>query len=51
MNSLRKPELSQDQSVDALLKTIKIPARPSLLAEVQTELAKVTLILRCWEEL
>lgn len=35
-----KPVLTHDQSVDALVKTIRIPPRPSLLMEVQTELAQ-----------
>ncbi|MCH8619320.1 HDOD domain-containing protein [Undibacterium sp. TS12] len=33
------PKLTTEQSVDALIKTIRIPPRPSLLADVQTELA------------
>lgn len=34
-----KPVLTREQSVDALVKTIRIPPRPSLLADVQKELA------------
>lgn len=33
------PKLTTEQSVDALIKTIRIPPRPSLLADVQAELA------------
>lgn len=33
------PRLTTEQSVDALVKTIRIPPRPSLLADVQAELA------------
>ncbi|MFZ6720940.1 HDOD domain-containing protein [Undibacterium sp. Ji49W] len=33
------PRLTTEQSVDALIKTIRIPPRPSLLADVQVELA------------
>lgn len=34
------PQLNTEQSVDALVKTIRIPPRPSLLADVQAELAQ-----------
>jgi len=30
---------ANDQSVDSLIKTIRIPPRPSMLIDVQTELA------------
>lgn len=35
----KSPTLDTHQSVDALIKTIRIPPRPSLLADVQAELA------------
>ena len=39
MKTLPKSVLTHEQSVDALVKTIRIPPRPSLLADVQKELA------------
>lgn len=39
MNTPAKSVLTHEQSVDALVKTIRIPPRPSLLADVQKELA------------
>ncbi len=38
-SSAAAPRLTTEQSVDALVKTIRIPPRPSLLADVQAELA------------
>jgi len=38
-SSAAAPKLTTEQSVDALIKTIRIPPRPSLLADVQAELA------------
>lgn len=40
MNINTQPVMTHDQSVDALVKTIRIPPRPSLLADVQQELAQ-----------
>lgn len=40
MNIKKQPVMSHDQSVDALVKTIRIPPRPSLLADVQQELGQ-----------
>ena len=37
--ALTAPKLTTEESVDALIKTIRIPPRPSLLADVQSELA------------
>jgi HD-like signal output (HDOD) protein len=39
MKKMIKPVLSHEQSLDALVKTIRIPPRPSLLADVQKELS------------
>lgn len=39
MNTSIAPGKTTEQSVDALLKTIRIPPRPSLLADVQQEMA------------
>ncbi|MET3119366.1 HD-like signal output (HDOD) protein [Undibacterium sp. GrIS 1.8] len=39
MKTSTAPARTTEQSVDALLKTIRIPPRPSLLAEVQQELS------------
>ncbi|MFZ6743406.1 HDOD domain-containing protein [Undibacterium sp. JH2W] len=39
ISSAAAPKLTTEQSVDALIKTIRIPPRPSLLADVQSELA------------
>ena len=39
MKKIIRPVISQDQAVDSLMKTIRIPPRPSLLADVQKELA------------
>jgi HD-like signal output (HDOD) protein len=40
MNKKINPVMTHEQSVDALVKTIRIPPRPSLLADVQRELAE-----------
>lgn len=40
MNSSVQPVVSDKQAVDSLLKTIRIPPRPSLLVEMQKELNK-----------
>ncbi|MBC3935694.1 HDOD domain-containing protein [Undibacterium sp. CY7W] len=41
MTSTTQLSVANEQSVDALIKTIRIPPRPSLLADVQLELANV----------
>nr|WP_315484387.1 HDOD domain-containing protein [uncultured Undibacterium sp.] len=41
MNQSVQPSVSNKQAVDSLLKTIRIPPRPSLLVEMQKELNKV----------
>ncbi|MBC3869758.1 HDOD domain-containing protein [Undibacterium oligocarboniphilum] len=39
MTPASKTSVANDQSVDALIKTIRIPPRPSMLADVQAELS------------